>query len=173
MLNVNGVGQVKFAKYGEPFLAITRTVVAPGHPAEPSAAPRAGGHEAPALAASLAPQRDARLLQGRPLHRGDRVGARVAISTIATHLAQLIHFGYIRELSALVEPGLIERVRAVAGDGPIKELAPLREALGGDVPYEQLHIARAWLQPRRPMTVPPRELAELQAVGRDLYSSAS
>ena len=25
MLNVNGVGQVKFAKYGEPFLAITRT----------------------------------------------------------------------------------------------------------------------------------------------------
>jgi hypothetical protein len=29
---------------------------------------------------------------------------------------------------------------------PMTALGPLREALGGDVPYEQLHIVRAWLQ---------------------------
>lgn len=153
MLNVNGVGQVKFAKYGEPFLAITRSGQA-RHPSggsfgrTPAAArpatQRQAGSLTPSLAETLALYKDdlsiAEIARTREL----------AISTVATHLAQLIHFGYIRELSALVDPGLVERVRAVTGDARVEALKPLQEALGGNVPYEQLHLVKAWLNRDRP-----------------------
>jgi hypothetical protein len=66
--------------------------------------------------------------------------------TIANHLARLVAAGDLGDISTLVESGLVERVRAVVAAGmPMTALGPLREALGGDVPYEQLHIVRAWL----------------------------
>ena len=152
MLNVSGVGQVKFAKYGEAFLAVTRTGNRePGtgngeqrtlRPAPAGLRPRAergGGSLTPSLEETLELYRRNLDLQEIAKERG------LAPATIATHLAQLVHHGHIDDPSRLWEPGLVERVRKVVGDGRVAELAPLREALGGDVPYEQLHLVRAWL----------------------------
>ncbi|MEO9255438.1 MAG: helicase-related protein, partial [Tepidiformaceae bacterium] len=152
MLNVSGVGQVKYEKYGEAFLAVTRSGSAGPAPAPAPAtarrAPRAGAvpktDSAPGkLTTSL---RDTLELyeDGLDIEQIARQRS-LAPSTIATHLAQLIHFGHINDLDSLITPGLVERVREVAGPGPVGQLTPLREALGGEVPYEQLHLARAWL----------------------------
>lgn len=144
MLNVSGVGQVKYERYGEAFLAVTHAAAgsAPAPPvgANPGArAIRTPGSITPSLQQTLDLHRDELTIAGIARERG------LAVATVATHLAQLIHFGWIDDISALVDAGLVERVREVAGDGRVGDLKPLREALGQEVPYEQLHIARAWL----------------------------
>ncbi|MGH2632858.1 MAG: HRDC domain-containing protein, partial [Tepidiformaceae bacterium] len=179
MLGVTGVGQVKFERYGEAFLAVTRaaamtngrTPSRAGRGEERDAGKygsRAGGDEA------RAPERRAisgtRAVSEAPLRRPDGglltpslretlalrqdgldlaaiAAARgMATSTIATHLAELIHGGLVDDLSGLVDSGLVERVADYAKGGRVGPLAPLREALGGEVPYEQLHLARAWVE---------------------------
>jgi ATP-dependent DNA helicase RecQ len=148
MLNVSGVGQVKYAKYGEAFLAVTRTGNRELATGNGSVAPVAGFRpRAERSSGSLTPSlQDTLELYKRNLDIAGIASERgLAPATIATHLAQLIHHGHIEDPSRLLEPGLVERVRKVVGDGRVAELSPLREALGGDVPYEQLHLVRAWL----------------------------
>jgi ATP-dependent DNA helicase RecQ len=147
MLNVSGVGQVKYQKYGEAFLAVTRAGGSPSEPpptrivrpARTSPRPAEPTRLTTTLRDTYELYEDGMSIEQIARQRG------LAPSTIATHLAQLIHFGHINDLDTLIEDGLIERVREVAGPGRVAELAPLHEALGGNVPYEQLHLARAWL----------------------------
>jgi ATP-dependent DNA helicase RecQ len=149
MLNVSGVGRVKYEKYGEAFLAVTRGGNAPAAPLTRPAAPARDssgpgtkstpGKLTTSLRDTLELYEDGLDIEQIAKQRG------FAPSTIATHLAQLIHFGHITDTDSLITPGLIERVREVSGPGPVGPLSPLHEALGGDVPYEQLHLARAWL----------------------------
>jgi ATP-dependent DNA helicase RecQ len=145
MYLVTGVGQVKYERYGEAFLGITRryapaaavAVEAP-HPAPPQLT-RSTAHSSH-LALTLAfAQRGMSIPQ-------IAVARELTPGTIANHLARLVAAGDLGDISTLVESGLVERVRAVVAAGmPMTALGPLREALGGDVPYEQLHIVRAWL----------------------------
>jgi ATP-dependent DNA helicase RecQ len=149
MLSVSGVGRVKYEKYGEAFLAVTRGGNAPAAPLTRPAAPARDssgpgtkstpGKLTTSLRDTLELYEDGLDIEQIAKQRG------FAPSTIATHLAQLIHFGHITDTDSLITPGLIERVREVSGPGPVGPLSPLHEALGGDVPYEQLHLARAWL----------------------------
>jgi len=176
MLGVTGVGQVKYERYGEAFLAVTRAAAMTNGRA-PSAAPAShgdghssgeraertsrperrvetrsratseaplrrpdGGVLTPSLRETLALRKDGLDLAGIAKARG------MATSTIATHLAELIHGGQVDDLSGLIEPGLRERVAEYAKGGRVGPLAPLREALGGELPYEQLHLARAWVE---------------------------
>ncbi|HKS92632.1 MAG TPA: RecQ family ATP-dependent DNA helicase, partial [Tepidiformaceae bacterium] len=142
MFRVSGVGQVKFERYGEAFLAITAKYAPPappgGEPTRP--APVAGGGTGSHLQETLD-------LYNRGLSIDEIARVRGYVpSTIASHLASLVAASKITDISRLVEPGLVDRVRAVVAAGtPLKALGPVREALGGDVPYEQLHIVRAWL----------------------------
>jgi len=146
MLAVAGVGQVKYERYGEAFLAVFRDERRETKDERAREAPLRrpdGGLLTPSLRETLA-------LRAEGLDLAQIAKARgLAGSTIATHLAELIHGGLIDDLSGLVEPGLIERVTEYAGDGRVGPLAALREALGGELPYEQLHLARAWVERRK------------------------
>jgi ATP-dependent DNA helicase RecQ len=137
MLRVAGVGHVKFERYGEAFLAITRqhaSAATPGPPPAVQSERRDPFQETLELfehgmaLTEIAAKRD------------------LAPSTIANHIALLIAKGQIRDIDNVAEPALIERVRDVVRSGtPLTPLTPLRDALGGDVPFEQLHVIRAWL----------------------------
>lgn len=142
MLRVAGVGQVKFERYGEAFLAVTSKHA----PAVRTTAVRQPSPDE-ARAGVTSHLRETLDLFNNGLSVGEIARARGYVpSTIASHLASLVAAGEITDILRLVEPGLVERVRKVVAEGtPLTALGPLREALGGDVPYEQLHIVRAWL----------------------------
>jgi ATP-dependent DNA helicase RecQ len=69
----------------------------------------------------------------------------LSTATITTHLADLILAGGVDDISRWVDDVTLARIRRAAGPGPIGALAPLREALGEGISYEQLHLARAYL----------------------------
>ena len=153
MLNVLGVGQTKFERYGAAFLAVTKAgapqdaagrTASPTRPSRPSSnesAVRApnGKTLAPTLRETLALFRDG-------LDPGE-IAARRSISrqTVATHLAELIDCQEIGDVSRLVDGHVLAAVRKAAGEGRIGQLSPLKEKLGDSVSYEQLHLARAFL----------------------------
>ncbi len=143
MLTVTGVGRVKYERYGEAFLAVTRGTATP--PAPPPRTPAQGP-----------PMRDR---HGRALpdtvrrtwellRAGEDIPAIAArrgmnASTIATHIGHLIERGEIEDVSPWIDLATLAKVRRAAGGGPVGALGPIKEALGDGVTYEQLHIARA------------------------------
>ncbi|MFS8086758.1 MAG: helix-turn-helix domain-containing protein, partial [Acidobacteriota bacterium] len=154
MLNVLGVGQVKFERYGTAFLAVTRN----GAPAQVEAPSPTMGHRparatredlplrapngktlTPSLRETLGLFRDGKGVGEIAVARG------MAPSTIATHLAQLIDCDEIGDASRLVSGTVLAAVRKAAGEGLIGQLSPIREKLGDSVSYEELHLARAFL----------------------------
>ncbi|HEX8730649.1 MAG TPA: helix-turn-helix domain-containing protein, partial [Ktedonobacterales bacterium] len=72
----------------------------------------------------------------------------LTLATIATHLAAAINAGEEVDASRLIPP---ERLRQIAAEferlGDLSmPLKPVKDALGDDVSYEQLHLARAILR---------------------------
>ncbi|MBI2766445.1 MAG: RecQ family ATP-dependent DNA helicase [Chloroflexi bacterium] len=152
MLSVSGVGQVKFERYGEAFLAVTR-----------AAAP-AGG--APAGQIAPGPRRDVplRSREGKALNASLRrtwelfreghdipaIAAQrgLSTSTITQHVVDLLLAKEIDDVSRWVDEMTMARIRRAAGEGPIGPLGPLKEQLGESVSYDQLHLARAWINTR-------------------------
>ncbi len=144
MLAVSGVGRVKFERYGEAFLAATRA--AAGAAAPPPLGPAI--RDARPSAAVLAPTVRETLSLYRDGLRdiGEMARARALTpAVIISHLTQLIHAGAIPTLEGLVDPAVVERVRAAAGGRPITALRPLHAQLGGTVSYDELHLVRAYL----------------------------
>jgi ATP-dependent DNA helicase RecQ len=147
MLNVLGVGQTKFERYGEAFLAVTRAgaaasqpvarpaVVSPAAPPRRQSTPRLGASFAETLVLFREGLDPAAIAMRRGLSR----------QTIATHLAILIDRGEIGDVSRLVDGHVLSAVRKAAGEGMIGPLSPLKDKLGDAVDYERLHYARAFL----------------------------
>ena len=157
MLNVSGVGQVKWERFGEAFLAVTRA--AAGAPL--SQAPR-GPAPRQRLAPADAPirARDGQVLpegvRGTQRLLGDgleirEIAARLGFtpSTIANHIAQLVSYGEVEDIHPWVDDLTLARIRRAAGEGRIGPLGPLKQELLDEVTYEQLHIARAYLNRTR------------------------
>jgi ATP-dependent DNA helicase RecQ len=148
MLRVSGVGQVKFEKYGEPFLAVTRSVAGGSAPAAgPSlyarAEARKSGVMGPTLRETLSLYKDGI----RDINEMARARA-MARSTIAGHLADLLLAGAIEHLDGLVPAAKVALIREATGDRPFKELGPVKERLGDQVTYEDLHLVRAYQHAR-------------------------
>ena len=144
MLRVSGVGQVKFEKYGEPFLAVTRAAAGTRQPAAgPSLYARAEARKAgvmgPTLRETLSLYKDGI----RDINEMARARA-MARSTIAGHLADLLLAGAIEHLDGLVPVEKLTLIREATGDRPFKELGPVKERLGDKVTYEDLHLVRAY-----------------------------
>ncbi len=150
MLAVGGVGQVKYEKYGEAFLAVTKAAAGAQQPAPP-----------PTRIRGAQPQAAFRARDGRPIPDSVRrtwelyrEGLEIAdiaqqrgysLSTIANHLATLIDLREIDDISRWVDTVTLARIRKAAEGGPVAALGPIKEALGDTVSYEQLHLARAFI----------------------------
>ena len=144
MLAVSGVGQVKFERYGEPFLAIIKATAQPAPErktlyARETRSPN-GSKLSPSLRETLSLYQDG----VRDLRTMARARA-LSPSTIANHLAQLILNEAIPDLDGLVAPETVELVRHTTGGRRIEGLGPLKEQLGDRVSYEDLHLVRAYL----------------------------
>ncbi|OAI41333.1 hypothetical protein AYO38_03890 [bacterium SCGC AG-212-C10] len=154
MLTVSGVGAKKYELYGEAFLAVTRPAAGTGGPeqapmtatAAAQAETRAGSRRArngrmltASLLRTLELQRDGLSIAEIAGQRG------LAISTITSHLCELIACSEIDDISAWVDGATLARIKQVAGAGPITSITPLKEELGDDVSYEQLNLARTYL----------------------------
>lgn len=143
MLSVSGVGHVKFERYGEALLSITRGA-APSRPEKRPARPRPDGAGtqklAPTLRETLSLYEDG--IRDIPTMARARA---VSPSTIANHLAQLILAGEVAGLDGLVEAETLSLVTRACDGKPFTALGPLKEQLGEHASYEDLHLVRAWL----------------------------
>ena len=150
-LAVSGVGQVKLERYGDAFLSLLRT----SGVAED--APRGRSERGPAPARrergprTMAPTAQVTLELAREGASLAQIAARRGLSTatITTHLADLLASGAIADPAPWVDELTLARVRKAVGDGPAGPLTPLREKVGDGVTYEQLHLARAYLDRER------------------------
>ncbi|MEO6398602.1 MAG: helix-turn-helix domain-containing protein, partial [Tepidiformaceae bacterium] len=94
---------------------------------------------APSIRETLALFRDGKGVAEIATARG------MASSTVATHLAQLIDCDEIGDVSRLVSGTTLAAVRKAVGEGLVGQLSPIKEQLGDGVTYEELHLARAFL----------------------------
>ncbi|MGI8926934.1 MAG: RecQ family ATP-dependent DNA helicase [Tepidiformaceae bacterium] len=146
LLSVSGVGQVKYERYGEAFLAVTKSAAPTRDVAQPAVPPPRVPHRD--RGGAPVPETIRRTWD---LHRQglsiDQIAEQRGFtrSTIANHFAEMVRRGEISDISVWVDTATLARVRKAAGSGPVGALAPLREALGDGVSFEQLHIARAFL----------------------------
>ncbi len=64
---------------------------------------------------------------------------------VVGYLEKLIDQGVIMDISPWLDASTLGRVRNAASGRPISSLSPLHKTLGKRVSFEQLQIARAWL----------------------------
>ena len=144
MLSVSGVGQVKFERYGEAFLSVMRAATAP-LPERKTLYSRAtkaadGSKLTPSLRETLSLYEDG-IRDVRTMARARALSP----STIANHLGQLLMYGAIPDLDGMVDEEKVALVRTAAKGQPITSIGALKQQLGEQVTYEDLHLIRAWL----------------------------
>ena len=149
LLQVRGVGRVKAERYGPAFLAvITSNGAEPPAPPEAPPAPEPTRSLVKPRAGANLPPTAQRTLELH--HEGltiDEIAARRGFKaqTIAQHLARFVEQGQIEDVRPWVTDADLARIRRLAAGRPLAALRPLREALGGDLSYDQLTLARAYL----------------------------
>ena len=153
MLDVSGVGQVKFERYGEAFLAVLREEgAARGEEPPPpgdvvrrerrSRSPRKNGQYGTAEE-TLVLAREGLSIKEMAERRG------LATATIGAHLEKLIAAGELDDLGRWLDAEVLDGIVEAADGEPIDRLAPLKERMGDRVSYEELRLARAWLGRQR------------------------
>ena len=149
LLQVRGVGRVKAERYGPAFLdVITSSGGEPPPPPEPLPPPDSPRPLVKPRAGANLPPTAQRTLELH--HEGfsiDEIAARRGFKsqTIAQHLARFVEQGQIEDVRPWVSDADLARLRRIAAGRPLAALRPLREALGGDLSYDQLTLARAYL----------------------------
>ena len=155
LLQVRGVGRVKAERYGPAFLAVIASngngAEAPPPP-EPAPAPdaprslvkpRAGANLPPTAQRTLELHNEGLTIDEIAARRGFRS------QTIAQHLARFVEQGDVEDVRPWVSDADLARIRRATAGRPIAALRPLREALDGDLSYDQLTLARAYLNRER------------------------
>lgn len=150
LLQVRGVGRVKAERYGSAFLSVINSNG--GEPAAPAPEPSPAPDSSPGLvkprAGTNLPPTAQRTLELHDEGLGiDEIAARRGFKsqTIAQHLARFVEQGQIEDVRRWVSDAELVRIRRIAAGRPIAALRPLREALEGDLSYDQLTLARAFL----------------------------
>ena len=147
MLAVSGVGQSKFEKYGEAFMDVTRAAAATGRPPVASSRPRPETPLRDAAGKSYSDTTRRTLELYREGLDLPEIAAKrnLGLATVVSHAAELVGRGEIDDVARWVDELTMQRIRRANGPGPIAKIAPLKEELGETVSFEQLHLARAWI----------------------------
>ncbi|MGH2610191.1 MAG: helix-turn-helix domain-containing protein, partial [Tepidiformaceae bacterium] len=156
MLAVQGVGAKKWERYGQAFLAVTKAAAGD---TSATVRERVGSSQYPRVPVARRGEKGGYMSESlrRTLeyhHAGLDIAAIAAKrgfspATITSHLAELVQRGEVSEIGQWVDEVTLARIRRAADGQPIAALGPLREKLGEDVSYEQLHLARAFLNRSR------------------------
>ncbi len=152
LLGVRGVGRVKAERYGAAFLDVVRAQAGESAPASepppapspreagrPLVKPRAGAHLPPTAQRTLELHHEGLSIDDIAARRGFKA------QTIAQHLARFVEQGQVEDVRPWISDADLARVRRAAAGRPIAALRPLREAVGEDLSYDQLTLARAYL----------------------------
>ena len=101
--------------------------------------PRAGTNQTPTAQRTLELHHEGLSIDEIATRRGFKA------QTIAQHLARFIEQGQVEDVRPWVSDADLARIRRIAAGRPIAALRPLREALDSDLSYDQLTLARAYL----------------------------
>ena len=154
LLDINGVGEAKLANYGEAFLQLIREhCAARGISATPAKKTPKAETTAWVTARRRFEEIGAAFAAGQSL---DELAARCAVKrgTILQHLQHYCDAGNrldaerVLKCSAL-SPDQRDRALAVFSELGHEWLGPVHEALGGGVPYDELHLLRLYLTCRK------------------------
>jgi ATP-dependent DNA helicase RecQ len=145
-LQISGVGDRKLSQYGDVFLAEIRDFrVEKGLPiqSETFSAPPPSPPEEPIEASYT--QRYTLELHQKGLKPADIAEQRnIRLSTVTSHLAELLEMGYLVDLDRLVADDRKTRIlKAIAKVGD-DSLTQLREYLGDVYGYDEIRLVRAW-----------------------------
>jgi len=148
LLDVHGIGEKKAAEYGAEVLRAIAEYCRKGDVALDvfNVSPPHRERGINDASVSGAKRRACELLlAGKSL---DEVCAAVdrARSTVSDYLSELIASEGISDPSAWLDEVLFERIRAAAAQCGDEKLKPIFEALGGEVPYDDIRIAVACLR---------------------------
>jgi ATP-dependent DNA helicase RecQ len=149
-LDITGVGEAKLANYGEAFLQLIREHCAARGIADAPAKPATN---AEATAWVTVKRRFEEV--GEAFAAGqslDELAARHAVKrgTILQHLQRYCDAGHPLDADRVLQcstlpPEARERVLATFSELGHQWLGPVHDALGGSVPYEELHLLRLYL----------------------------
>ncbi|HEY9175003.1 MAG TPA: RQC domain-containing protein, partial [Verrucomicrobiae bacterium] len=154
LLDINGVGEAKLANYGEAFLQLIREHCAARGISDPPL------QEAPKPEATAWVTVKRRFEEvGEAFAAGeslDALAARLGVKrgTILQHLQRYCDAGHPLEADRVLacstlSPEARGRVLAAFGELGHEWLGPVHDALGGSVPYEELHVLRLYLTCRK------------------------
>ena len=148
-LAINGVGEAKLANYGETFLQVIRE-----HCAQRAIVGPPGKHETPAETTAWLTARRRFEEVGAAFAAGQSLDALAAHygvrrSTIVNHLQRYRDAGNRLDAARVLQCSILspsdrERVLAAFRALGHERLAPVYEALGGRVSYEELHLLRLY-----------------------------
>ncbi|MBI5634780.1 MAG: helix-turn-helix domain-containing protein [Nitrospirae bacterium] len=151
MRRINGVGDQKLEQYGESFISVVRE-----HLKE-----QPGADKAAISACDLPLQARTRQSKGK---KGETVeetyslfmggmslndiarNRKLAPSTIALHLDQLIRSGRDIDIDRLIDPIKRDEIAEFFRSSDLGTLGPVIEHFNGRVSYEEARLIRAWLQ---------------------------
>ena len=146
LLAINGVGQVKCERYGQPFLEIITRYLADN--------PEASQQQ---LARTPAPPAVRKPTGGQTLDETLRLAEtglsveeiaaerELKPSTIAAHIGELLQLGRMLDVDRYVDPAVRSAMTELFTAHGLSRLKPIVEAMEGRAGYEQAHIVRGFL----------------------------
>ncbi len=131
MLQISGIGEQKFNRYGHEFMNTIKSFINQNHPKK---------EKGNTYLETLKLYQEGMDLPMIALQRN------LSINTVFSHLAQLYTDGKIENLRTLISENDIQLVNeAIKETGETKALKPIFDHLKEEVPYEKIRLAMAYL----------------------------
>lgn len=154
MRQISGVGEQKLEQYGESFISVVREYFS-GNPSAYKAAISAGGLPMQTRTRQSKVKKGETVEETYSLFMGGMSlndiakNRKLAPSTIALHLDQLIRSGRDIDIDRLIDPIKRAEITEFFRSSELLALGQVIEHFDGKVNYEEARIVRAWLQGSR------------------------
>jgi ATP-dependent DNA helicase RecQ len=151
MRRIHGVGEQKLQQYGESFISVVREYISE-NPGAQKAVNDTGDFLFRAQTNRSKNKKGETVEETYELFRNgmsfDDIAKhrKLAPSTIASHLDQLIRSGRDIDITCLIDPAKRDEVAEFFRSSDLLALGPVVEHFSGRVSYEEARIVRAWLQ---------------------------